>query len=183
MLLPMGFLIGNGYANVVGDSNDIESLRNTVTSFFSEDASIPDSGTTYYGYSGAVRCLSEGVGSVAFAKDSTVAGYCGNEDAAENEDWCLPEDDYVLLPSYGSAPSHPVMYNPEFVTNETKTKVQDALVAMKDNDEGAAILDKILGTPGIVTTDAETHLGSYGVLIGDIPGISTYYDTKYEITS
>ena len=182
MLLPMGFLIGNGYANVVGDSNDIESLRNTVTSFFSEDASIPDSGTTYYGYSGAVRCLSEGVGSVAFAKDSTVAGYCGNEDAAENEDWCLPEDDYVLLPSYGSAPSHPVMYNPEFVTNETKTKVQDALVAMKDNDEGSAILDKILGTPGIVTTDAATHLGSYGGLIGDIPGINSYYSDKFSIS-
>ena len=120
MLLPMGYLIGNGYANVVGDPNDIESLRNTVTNFFNEDASIPESGTTYYSYSGAVRCLSEGVGDVAFAKDSTVAGYCGNENAADNEEWCLSEDDYVLLPSYGSAPSHPVMYNSEFVDEETK---------------------------------------------------------------
>ena len=58
-----------------------------------------------------------------------------------------------MLPSYGSAPSHPVMYNPEFVTDDTKTKVQNALVGMKDNDEGAAILDAVLGTPGIVTTD------------------------------
>ena len=181
MLLPMGFLIGNGYANVVGDPNDIESLRNTVTNFFNDDASIPDSGTTYYGYSGAVRCLSEGVGDVAFAKDSTVAGYCGNENAADNEAWCLPEDDYVLLPSYGSAPSHPVMYNPEFVDDETKVLVQDALVAMKDSDEGAAILANILGTPGIVTTDATTHLGSYGGLIGDIPGINSYYSDKYSI--
>ena len=48
MLLPMGFLIGNGYAEVVGDAGDIESLRNTVYSFFNEDASIPESGTTYY---------------------------------------------------------------------------------------------------------------------------------------
>ena len=30
MLLPMGFLIGNGYANVIGDPHDIESLRSTV---------------------------------------------------------------------------------------------------------------------------------------------------------
>ncbi len=181
MLLPMGFLIGNGYANVVGDPNDIESLRSTVTNFFNEDASIPDSGTTYYGYSGAVKCLSEGVGDVAFAKDSTVPGYCGNENAADNEDWCLPEDDYILLPSYGSAPSHPVMYNPEFVNDDTKTKVQDALVGMKDNDEGTAILDAVLGTPGIVTTDAATHLGSYGGLIGDIPGINAYYSDKFSI--
>ena len=181
MLLPMGFLIGNGYANVVGDPNDIESLRNTVTNFFNEDASIPESGTTYYSYSGAVRCLSEGVGDVAFAKDSTVAGYCGNENAADNEEWCLPEEDYVLLPSYGSAPSHPVMYNPEFVNDETKTKIQEALVAMKDDEEGVVILDKILGTPGITSTDAATHLGSYGGLIEDIPGINSYYSGKFEI--
>ncbi|MED5398570.1 MAG: PhnD/SsuA/transferrin family substrate-binding protein, partial [Candidatus Thermoplasmatota archaeon] len=78
MLLPMGFLIGHGYANVVGDPNDIETLRNTVYGFFNENASIPDSGTPYYGYGGAVKCLSEGVGDVAFAKDSTIASYCDN---------------------------------------------------------------------------------------------------------
>ena len=181
MLLPMGFLIGNGYANVIGDPNDIESLRATVLNFFSEDASIPDSGTPYHGYSGAVKCLSEGAGHVAFAKDSTVDGYCANEVAADNEDWCLPRDDYVLLPSYGSAPSHPVMYNSEFVNSETKTKIQNALVAMNQTDEGLAILDKILGTPGITKVTAEEHLGSYGNLIEDIPGINNYYKDKYTI--
>ena len=97
MLLPMGFLIGNGYANVIGDANDVESLRSTITNFFSEDSSIPDSGTPYYSYSGAVKCLTEGAGDVAFAKDSTIASYCGNEDASTNEAWCLPESDYLLL--------------------------------------------------------------------------------------
>ena len=181
MLLPMGYLIGNGYANVIGDPNDIESLRSTVLNFFSDDASIPDSGTPYHGYSGAVKCLSEGAGHVAFAKDSTVDGYCANEVAADNEDWCLPRDDYVLLPSYGSAPSHPVMYNPEFVNSETKAKIQNALVAMNETDAGLAILDKILGTPGITEVTAEEHLGSYGNLIEDIPGINAYYKDKYTI--
>ena len=181
MLLPMGYLIGNGYANVIGDPNDIESLRATVLNFFSDDASIPDSGTPYHGYSGAVKCLSEGAGHVAFAKDSTVDGYCANEVAADNEDWCLPRDDYVLLPSYGSAPSHPVMYNPEFVNSETKTKIQNALVAMNETDAGLAILDKILGTPGITEVTAEEHLGSYGNLIEDIPGINAYYKDKFTI--
>ena len=109
MLLPMGHLIGNGYANVIGDSDDIESVRSTILNYFSEDASIPDSGTPYYSYSGALRCLSEGVGDVAFVKDSTVASYCENTDAQDNEDWCLDEEEYVLLPSYGSSaisPSH-----------------------------------------------------------------------------
>ena len=181
MLLPMGYLIGNGYANVIGDPNDIESLRATVLNFFSDDASIPDSGTPYHGYSGAVKCLSEGAGHVAFAKDSTVDGYCANEVAADNEDWCLPRDDYVLLPSYGSAPSHPVMYNPEFVNSETKAKIQNALVAMNETDAGLAILDKILGTPGITEVTAEEHLGSYGNLIEDIPGINAYYNDKFTI--
>ena len=181
MLLPMGFLIGNGYANVIGDSGDVESLRDTITNFFSEDASIPDSGTPYYSYSGAVKCLTEGVGDVAFAKDSTVASYCGNDNATDNLDWCLPESDYILLPSYGNAPSHPVMYNPDFMTSDTITKVQNALIAMKDSTEGASILSDVLNTPAISATNALEHLGSYGNLIEDVPGISAYYSTKFSI--
>ena len=84
MLLPMGYLIGNDYATVQGNSNDIASLRDTITGFFNENANIPESGTPYYGYSGAVKCLSDGTGDVAFAKDSTVAKYCGNENGSDN---------------------------------------------------------------------------------------------------
>jgi ABC-type phosphate/phosphonate transport system substrate-binding protein len=181
MLLPMGFLIGNGYANVIGDANDVESLRSTITNFFSEDSSIPDSGTPYYSYSGAVKCLSEGAGDVAFVKDSTVPSYCGNDDASTNEAWCLPESDYILLPSYGNAPSHPVMYNPATSDAATMTLVQEALVAMKDTPEGLSILTDVLNTPAISSTNASQHLASYGNLIEDVPGISAYYDTKFTI--
>ena len=181
MLLPMGFLIGNGYANVIGDANDVESLRSTITNFFSEDASIPDSGTPYYSYSGAVKCLTEGAGDVAFAKDSTIASYCGNEDVTANEAWCLPESDYILLPSYGNAPSHPVMYNPSTADADTMALVQNALVAMKDSTEGQSILSDVLNTPAISATNATQHLTSYGNLIEDVPGISAYYDTKFTI--
>ena len=182
MLLPMGFLIGNGYANVIGDPNDIESLRSTVLNFFSEDSSIPDSGTPYYSYSGAVKCLTEGAGDVAFAKDSTISSYCGNTDASENEEWCLPEDDYVLLPSYGAAPSHPVMYNPELLDAELITTVQDALVGMKDSEEGQSVLTNVLNTPSIVKTTAQEHLSSYGNLVKDLPGIQSYFGEKYGIS-
>lgn len=182
MLLPMGFLIGNGYANVIGDPNDIESLRSTVLNFFSEDSSIPDSGTPYYSYSGAVKCLTEGAGDVAFAKDSTISSYCGNTDASENEEWCLPEDDYVLLPSYGAAPSHPVMYNPELLDAELIASVQDALVGMKDSEEGQSVLTNVLNTPSIVKTTAQEHLSSYGNLVKDLPGIQSYFGDKYGIS-
>ncbi len=212
MLLPMGYLISEGYAPVVGSEDDIESLRSTIFSYFNEDASIPDSGTPYASYSGAVRCLSEGAGDVAFVKDSTIGSYCGNEDAAENEDWCLDEEEYILLPSYGSAPSHPVMYNPERVDIQTRTAILNALLSMNDemyvenhsmggetytgclnvntqvvdteqpmNECGDRILMNILNTPGIVEVNTQEHLGIYGNLIGSIPGITTYFDTKYEI--
>ena len=181
MLLPMGHLIGNGYADVIGDSDDIESVRSTILNFFSEDSSIPDSGTPYYSYSGALRCLSEGVGDVAFVKDSTVASYCANIDAQDNEDWCLDEEEYVLLPSYGQAPSHPVMYNPELLDSEKVTLIQDALVAMKNSSEGISILSSVLNTPSIVKTTAVEHLSSYGALVEDVPGIETYFGDKYGI--
>jgi len=212
MLLPMGYLISEGYAPVVGSEDDIESLRSTIYSYFNEDASIPDSGTPYASYSGAVRCLSEGVGDVAFVKDSTIASYCGNENATENEDWCLDEEEYILLPSYGSAPSHPVMYNPEMVDIQTRTAVLNALLSMNDemyvenyqmgdqtytgcydvntgtvdsertkNECGDQILTNILNTPGIVEVSTQQHMGTYGDLIGSIPGITMYFNSKYEI--
>ena len=132
MLLPMGYLIGHGYANVIGDPNDVETLRNTIYGFFNENASIPDSGTPYYGYSGAVKCLSEGFGDVAFAKDSTVASYCDNEDSTQNEEWCLAMDQYVALPAFGQAPSHPVMYNPDVLDMQSRTAILNALMSLNN---------------------------------------------------
>ena len=214
MLLPMGYLIGNGYAPVIGDANDIETLRNTVLNYFNDDASIPESGTPYYGYGGALKCLSDGTGDVAFAKDSTVASYCDNEDPTENEDWCLEMDQYIPLPAFGKAPSHPVMYNPETLDLQTRTAILNALLSMNNemyvenytvmgnsytgcydisvhevdsespkNTCGDEILLNVLNTPGIVLATSQQHLGSYSDLISNIPGISTYFENKYEIIS
>ncbi len=181
MLMPMGFLIGHGYANVIGDPNDVETLRNTIYGFFNENASIPDSGTPYYGYGGAVKCLSDGTGDVAFAKDSTVDSYCNNEVVTENEEWCLEMDQYVALPAFGKSPSHPFMYNPEFMDSNVLEIVRDALVGMSDDSDASLILENVLNTPGITSTNAEDHLGSYSSMISNIPGISAYYTNKYDL--
>ncbi|MGB1703707.1 MAG: PhnD/SsuA/transferrin family substrate-binding protein [Candidatus Thalassarchaeaceae archaeon] len=183
MLLPMGYLIGHGYANVIGDPNAVETMRNTIYAFFNENASIPDSGTPYYGYSGAVKCLSEGFGDVAFAKDSTIASYCDNENPSDNEAWCLDMDQYVALPEFGKSPSHPVMYNPEIMSESKSNAVRDALIGMADDDAAAAILNGVLNTPGFVSVTTEGHMGSYSASIQNIPGISAYYNDKYTINS
>ena len=181
MLLPMGYLIGNEYAEVIGDADDISSLRDTIYNYFSENSSIPDSGTPYYGYSGALKCLSEGAGDVAFAKDSTVDSYCNNDDPAENEEWCLELDEYVALPAFGRSPSHPVMYNPEIMDNSTLELLTESLVGMSGDSEGALILENVLNTGAIVETNAQDHLGSYSTMLSNIPGISAYYSEKYDI--
>jgi ABC-type phosphate/phosphonate transport system substrate-binding protein len=181
MLMPMGYLIGNEYASIVGDSTDISSLRTTIESYFSENALIPDKGTPYYGYGGAVKCLSDGTGDVAFAKDSTVDSYCANDDSTDNEDWCLAIDEYIKLPTFGKSPSHPVMYNPATISIDAST-LQIALVAMNQVETGRSVLSNLLSTDGFSAIDAETHLGSYGGLISEIPGIDAYYNDKYEIS-
>ena len=178
MLIPMGYFIGQGYADVVGDDDDIESLRNTIFNHFSEDASIPESGSLYYGYSGALRCLSEGEGAVAFAKDSTVDSYCADDDE-ERASWCLERDRYVALPAFGQAPSHPLMYQPDTVHDETRDLIVAALLDLNSTEDGKSILENILNTPGLIQTDAESHLGSYGGLIQHVPGIQGYLDEKY----
>ena len=181
MLLPMGFLIGHGYANVIGDPNDVETLRNTIFEYFNENASIPDSGTPYYGYEGAMKCLSDGKGDVAFAKDSTVDSFCDNELSTDNKEWCLSRDQYIALPAFGQAPSHPVMYNPELVDSVLLTQVTEVLVGMSEDSKASGILENVLNTPGIVATNADDHLTSYSSLISNIPGISAYYNDKFTI--
>ncbi len=183
MLLPMGYLIGNNYTTIQGNTEDIASLRTTITHFFNEDASIPDSGTPYYGYGGAVKCLSDGTGAVAFAKDSTVDKYCNNDNASENEDWCLDMSRYVKLPKFGDAPSHPIVYNPAKMSADKVTKVRNALLSMNTNPNAQVILEHVLNTPGLVETNAAEHLGSYGGLVANVPGINTYFADKFEITT
>tara|TARA_Y100000588_G_scaffold181301_1_gene195064 strand:- start:568 stop:1572 length:1005 start_codon:yes stop_codon:yes gene_type:complete len=179
MLLPMGYMITNGYIEVVGDPDDISSLTDTVRNHFSEDSSIPDSGTTYYKYKGSLRCLAEGgMDYISFAKDPTVPDYCGEDPY----DWCFEgeftsTEDFYPLPTFGKAPSHPVMYNPEYMDAENVTALQNALEVM--NAEDTDILDNVFSTPGFTIIDTESHLGTYGGLIDGVPGIQAYFKDKY----
>lgn len=183
MLLPMGYLIGNGYANVIGDPNTVESMRNTIYEYFNEEASIPETGDTYYSYKGALRCLSEERGDIAFVADTTLDYYC--VDRADSNTWCLDETAYVELPIFGRAPGHPIMYNPATMSDEKADIVRKVLVAMEDDEVGEDILDDIINSPsGIVDVGTtEDHLGTYSAAIRNVPGIQAYYGGKYGINT
>ena len=179
----MGYLIGLGYANIIGDPNDVETIRNTIHGFFDSNSSIPDSGTPYYGYSGALKCLSEGKGDVAFLEENSVEILCNNEFSSLNQEWCLDIEEYIGLPAFGKSPSHPVMYNPNFLDSEIMTKVTNVLVEMSSDPEATNILENILNTPGFIATNTTVHLGSYSSLISNIPGISAYYGDKFSLNT
>ena len=179
MLLPMGWMITNNYTEIVGDPDDISSLTDTVKNHFSEDSSIPDSGTKYYKYQGSLRCLAEGgLDYISFAKDPTVPDYCGEDP----ESWCFTGEfastaDFYPLPSFGKAPSHPVMFNPDFFDAENVSALQNALEEMNSDDQD--VLENVFSTPGFTIIDTESHLGTYGGLIEGVPGIQAYFADKY----
>ena len=175
MMLPMGFLLGLGYANVLGDPNDIESLRGTIHGFFSEDSSIPDPGTPYYGLSGALKCLSEGSGQIAFLKDNTISDYCPEEEIDQREDWCLENSRYVALPSFAKAPSDVFVYNPDHLQNDSISNIMNLLMSLGEEQDSSDMLFNTFGTRGVVETNSDDHLGIYSSFVSSIPGISAYY--------
>ena len=199
MLLPMGYMISNGYIEVQGEANEIDSLTDTVRNHFSDDSSIPNSGTKYYRYIGSLRCLAEHEGGsandyISFAKDPTVPDYCGEDP----QSWCFEGDfssteDFYPIGGYaengeintpfGRAPSHPVMYNPDYFTQSEVDALRDAFSVMNNNSEDLEILDDVLSTPGMTIIGTEEHLGTYGDAVEDVPGIKAYFDDKMSKTS
>ncbi len=174
MLMPMGYMIGNGLVEVVGDENEIDSLRATIDSHFG-NATIPAKGDLYYGYDGAFRCMTEGHGDVAFAKATSYEDHC------EGNEWCLDRSEYrPLEPVFGRVPSHAVMMNPSYSNDAKIAAATTALVALNGDDAGEFILSQVLNTPGITETDSQSHLGSYTEALNSIPGLTEEYNVKYE---
>lgn len=169
MFMPLGWMIEYGYADASGHPDELSSIPDVVKTFF-DDAIIPESGALYSGYGGALQCLSEGAGDVAFVKDTTVTDYCG-EDAA---DWCLDRTEYATLQVFGTVPAHPVMVGPH-VDEDTADAVQDALVALP---AGHSVLD-VLETDNIVAVhDTEAYLGDYANNLQFVPGMGDYIQGK-----
>lgn len=172
MLLPMGYLIREGLIDASAYPDEISAVETMVHDFFGE----PTIGGAYGGYQGALRCLSDGTGDVAFVRDTTPGDYCGDEP----KDWCLPLDGYRALVELGPSPSHAVMVAPD-LDDTRKAELTSALVALHDSAEGRSIMKEVLETPGIVPVDTETHLGGYGDLVSVLPGFAKWQEKKHDI--
>ncbi len=173
MLMPMGYMIGQGLVEVSGDEENIDSLRTTIENHFG-NASIPGSGDVYYGYGGAFRCMTEGFGDVAFVKTTSYGDHC------EGNDWCLDRSEYRMLePAFGRVPSHSVMVNADAYGDSKTESITMAFLALNLDSEGKSILESVMGTSGISEVDTSSHLGSYSSAIGSIPGIAAYFEDKY----
>lgn len=166
MLMPMGYLIKNGYIDVSDLPDDVSAIKTAREAFFQD----PIVGG---GYQGAFQCLSEGHGDVAFVKDSTWQDHCGDE----AETWCHDREDYRVLETFAQVPSHPVMVAEDLPVQE-RALLKYALLALNDDQEGQAVLSEVLGTPAIEHVETEAHLGGYGELVSQLPGIEDHLAGK-----
>lgn len=169
--MPLGWLVKEGLATRVGP-DEVASIQPTLDAYFGTVGMPPNDADTYGNYQGALRCLSEGRGDVAFGKDTTPATFCGPT-AASRPSWCLPLASYREVQQFGRVPSHPVMVGD---LPEAKRKdLVDGLVALSASDAGKAALSSVLGTKGVVRVEStEAHLGEFAANLQHVPGINAY---------
>lgn len=177
MFMPLGYLIRNGYTEVVGDPDEITSIEPTARAFFHEPSIPTGRGDPFEGYNGAFRCMSEGHGEIALVRDTTWYEYCEVDNPPS---WCGTRDDFRRIePSFGAVPSHPVMVGPE-TSNHIREQLTNALLALNDSPTGESILRDVLETPGITQVTTQEHLGDYSANIQHVPGFAKYAEDQYE---
>ena len=109
-IAPLSYLIDIGQI-LNDDESPSLSQESQIMSHFNYSSSIPTPNSSYFDESGAIRCLSEGYGEIAFLSENYISNEC-SVSIQEGEDWCLGESNYTSLGIIGSLPSTSVMYNP-----------------------------------------------------------------------
>ena len=46
---------------------------------------------------------------------------------------------------------------------------------------GSSILSEVLNTGGLIAVNTQEHMGSYSDSISNVPGISAYFEDRYDI--
>ena len=118
--------------------------------------------------------MSEGAGEIAFLQDSSVEDHCSDDDSVRPS-WCLEEDEYTMLPTFGRSPSNALMYNPSFLDSEVSERISKELVALSGIDGMDQILSSLFGTPDsslphLNSTWRDTHP------VYNIPGMQAYFE-------
>ncbi|MCA1819771.1 MAG: PhnD/SsuA/transferrin family substrate-binding protein, partial [Halobacteriales archaeon] len=125
--MPLAWMLDEGLVSKAGHPDEIASIEPIFAAFFTGGARIPHNEADPYGnYQGALRCLSEGLGDVAFVKDTTPATYCGPGNAARPA-WCKDLGEYRRLQGFGEVPSHPLIVSPHLLPEKRQDLVRGLL--------------------------------------------------------
>lgn len=171
--MPLGWLMGQELVTRVGP-DEIASIQPTLDAYFGTVHMPPSDSDPYGNYAGALRCLSEGKGDVAFGKDTTPATFCGPS-VANRASWCLNVTEYREIERFGRVPSHPVMVGD--LPDDKRDDLVDGLLEVSASEEGKAILSSVLGTKGVARVEStEGHLGDYAENIQHVPGFNAYVE-------
>ena len=162
MLIPTAYLAREGLIEFE-ETDDVTAIRAAVDEYFGD----PIVGG---GYVGALEALSIGRADIAFGRSTTPADYCGGDDV---EDWCLDLDEYVIVEEFTQVPSHPVLAGAG-TTADTRELLREALLALNDDEDGQAILADVFNVYRLDAATSEDHLGPYGALISELPGIEDH---------
>ena len=162
MLVPTAYLAKEGLVSF-NEDDDVTAIRKAVEEYFGN----PVVGG---GYVGALRTLSEGQADIAFGRSTTPEDYCSEDDA---EEWCLPLGEYEIVEEFTQVPSHPVLASTEATDAEIEL-LKDALLALNDGSDGQEILEDAFDVFELQEVTSEEHLGPYGELISNLPGIEDH---------
>lgn len=162
MLIPVASLVEDGLVSF-DSTDDVTAIRDAVEEYFGN----PIIGG---GYIGALQALSEGQADIAFGRVDTPETYCGGDSA---EPWCLDSEEYEIVREFTEVPSHPVLASTD-TTEDERDQLEDALLALNGDAEGQEILEDVFGISQLEPATAESHLGPYGELISNLPGIEDH---------
>jgi len=179
MYMPLGYGIRNGYVEPK------RTLKETVVSFFSDSCAAPEicglcldsnidgqcAADGYSDYSGALRCLSEKRGDVAFIKDSTYESTCGSN-VASKPAFCLAANQLRKLADVGPVPSHMLVAssaaNAGLVTALRTAFVQKVNAA--NTNDLKALMDGAIGFTNVPIT---RHMETYDATAACVPEVAT----------
>lgn len=158
------------------ESEELVDLRSGDSTFAAQQALnhffnsslIPfGEGHPYGGNAGALRCLSEGLGDVAFIDESAPSKYCSTDTPRE---WCLPLGDYRILQTFEKIPYRVLLVAPG--SSHKVGTLREIFAVLPTNPEGLSAMRDVLDADGLLANQSvKENLTAYGGALGRFPGL------------
>eukprot|EP01134_Creolimax_fragrantissima_P007136 CFRG7136T1 len=129
----------------------------------------------YAGYEGAVRCLSEGEGRVAFVKDTDVSMMCEGDPPHQ---WCLPKGEYEEIADFGPVPLNALVYSPALLDDRVLFKLINVVASLRK--ENGLTFNKAHHHYDI-SIDLALHIKEFSMNTACVPGIHDLLSIPVEL--